>query len=336
MAIVSHLHHLFNPETCQAYIHRLRWKDRPLQCPRCQSHNGGPWGPYHAQPGLQRYRCKEPGCKRTFNALTGTLLDGSKRSVMHGVLATFLLCLSCSSRRIAREVGVPIRTGYRWCWWLRNAALSYEMHRQLEGTVEADDLYHTAGSKGQAPGGGKKALGRRARGRRKKREPGRGHYDKDRPAIMAWVSRQGAVVIQATRDCTVKTVQKAADLAVHAGSRLYTDSASSYRALKGYMHEFVNHTQKEYARGDVHENRAECLFALRKPYLRVFRGISKTNLPGYVGFFQFLRNFHPLTAFEQAEMMLYAALDPAIASRARQGNFVTCLDHFNLLQTARN
>jgi hypothetical protein len=35
-------------------------------------------------------------------------------------------------------------------------------------------------------------------------------------------------------------------------------------------------------------------------------------------------------------MILYAALDPAIASRARQGDFVKCLDHFNLLQTARN
>jgi hypothetical protein len=54
------------------------------------------------------------------------------------------------------------------------------------------------------------------------------------------------------------------------------------------MHEFVNHTQKEYARGDVHENRAECLFSLLKPYLRVFRGVSKGNLPGYVGFFQSL------------------------------------------------
>ena len=118
-----------------------------------------------------------------------------------------------------------------------------------------------------------------------------GHCDKDRPAIIAWVSRQGAVVIQATRDFTVKTVQKAADLAVQAGSRLYTDSAGSYRALKGYVHAFVNHTQKEYTRGEVHENRAECLFSLLKPYLRVFRGISKFNLPGYLGFFQFLRNF---------------------------------------------
>jgi hypothetical protein len=67
MSIVSHLHQLFNAETCQSYIHALRWKDRPLQCPRCQSHHVGPWGTYHYQPGLKRYRCKEQGCKRTCN-----------------------------------------------------------------------------------------------------------------------------------------------------------------------------------------------------------------------------------------------------------------------------
>jgi transposase-like protein len=336
MSMVSHLHHFFHAETCQSSIHTLRWKDRPLQCPRCESLNVGPWGAYHAQPGLKRYRCKEKACKRTFNDLTGTLLDGSKRSLAHWLLATFLLCLSCSSRRIARELGVHGRTSYRWCWGLRNAAVSYEIDRQLEGPVEADELYHTAGQKGQAQHGGKKSLGRRARGRRKKCEPGRGHYDKDRPAIIVWVSRQGSVVIHAVKDFTVKTVQKAANIAVQAGSRLYTDSASSYRAVKGYVHEFVNHTQKEYARGDVHENRAECLFSLLKPYLRVFRGISKHNLPGYVGFFQFLRNFRQLTAFEQAEMILYAALDPAVARRARKGDFVRYLDHFDLLQSPIN
>ena len=120
------------------------------------------------------------------------------------------------------------------------------------------------------------------------------------------------------------------------GSRLYTDSASSYQALQGYAHAFVNQTKKEYARGDVHENRAECLFSLLKPYLRVFRGVSKRNLPGYVDFFQFLRNFRHLNACEQAELILPVALDPAIASRARRGAFVTCFDHFDLLQTARN
>jgi hypothetical protein len=129
--------------------------------------------------------------------------------------------------------------------------------------------------------------------------------------------------------------QQAADLAMRSGCQLYTDSASSYRLSTGSAHDAVNHTKKEYARGDAHENRGECLCALLKPYLRVFRGISRTNLPGYLGFFQVLRNFHQLTAFEQAEMSLYAALDPAVASRARQGDFVKYLDHFNLLQTAR-
>ena len=106
-------------------------------------------------------------------------------------------------------------------------------------------------------------------------------------------------MIQATRDLTVKTVQKAADLAMQAGSILYTDSTSSDRLILGYAHDSVNHTKKEYARGEVAENRAACLFALLKPYLRVFRGISTTSLPGYVGFLQFLRNVHQLTAFSR-------------------------------------
>jgi hypothetical protein len=111
-------------------------------------------------------------------------------------------------------------------------------------------------------------------------------------------------VLQAVRDFTVRTVQTATDLAVQAGSRLYPDSASSYRALKGSVHECVNHTSKEYARGDVHENRAECQFSLLKPYLRVFRGLSTYTLPGYVGFFQCLRNVRHQNAYEQAERIL--------------------------------
>lgn len=243
MPILSSLHQLFHADPCHAYLHTLRWKERPLPCPRCQSHDVGPWGAYHDRPGCKRSWCH--GCRRTLHDLTHTLLAPSKRTLGPWILATFLWCLACASRRIAREVGVHISTSDRWCWWLRNAAWSYAMERQLAGTVEADALYHTAGQKGQAKQGGKKSLGHRPRGRRKKREPGRGHDDKDRPAMIAWGSRQGAVVIQATKDCTVQTVQKAANRAVQAGRRLSTDSASRYRALKGSIHAYVNHTQQE-------------------------------------------------------------------------------------------
>jgi hypothetical protein len=49
-----------------------------------------------------------------------------------------------------------------------------------------------------------------------------------------------------------------------------------------------------------------------------------------------VRYFRHQNAFEQAEMILLAALDPTIASRARRGEFVTCFDPFDFLQTAIN
>ena len=69
MSVLSYIHQLFDAEHCQAYIHTLRWKDRPLQCPRCQSQDVDPWGTYHYRPGCKRYWCN--GCQRTFNDLTG-------------------------------------------------------------------------------------------------------------------------------------------------------------------------------------------------------------------------------------------------------------------------
>jgi hypothetical protein len=56
-------------------------------------------------------------------------------------------------------------------------------------------------------------------------------------------------------------------------------------------------------------------------------------LPGYLGFFQFLRNVRQQNAFEQAGLILRAALDPTIARKARRGEFVKYLDHFDLLQS---
>ena len=111
MPVLSYLHQLFNADTCHVYIHTLRWKDRPLQCPRCQSQDVDPWGTYHDRPGCTRSWCN--GCKRPFKDLTDTLLHQSKRSLAYWMLATFLLCLSCSSQRIARELRVHSCTSYR-------------------------------------------------------------------------------------------------------------------------------------------------------------------------------------------------------------------------------
>ena len=113
MAAFSHLHHLFNAEQCQASIHTLRWKDRPLQCPRCQSHHIGRWGTYQYRPGCKRYWCHS--CKRTFNDLTNTLLHQSKRPLSYWILATFLLGSSPSLRPSAKADHTRLKCAFASC-----------------------------------------------------------------------------------------------------------------------------------------------------------------------------------------------------------------------------
>jgi hypothetical protein len=98
---------------------------------------------------------------------------------------------------------------------------------------------------------------------------------------------------------------------------------------------FVKQTQQEYARGEVHEHRAKRLFSLLKLLLPGSRGLSTSNLPGSLGFFQLLRNVRQRNAFEHAELIVHAAL-PIRCQPSPPGDFVTCLDHITLLQTTIN
>jgi transposase-like protein len=60
---------------------------------------------------------------------------------------------------------------------------------------------------------------------------------------------------------------------VKEGSRVHTDEASNFKLLTekyGYDHESVDHSAKEYVRGDVHTNSIESFWS------QVKRGINGT------------------------------------------------------------
>ena len=266
--------------------------------------------------------------------LTTTLLHQSTRSLPHWILATFLWGLAWSSRRLARELGGRVPTGYRWCWWLRNAALSSEMERQLEGTVEADELYHTAGQKGQAKHGGPKPLGRRARGRRKQRAPGRGPADKDRPAMIAWVSPPGGCrPPRAQRLHGHDRAEGRRDRGAHGQAALPGQQLSGGAGLHARLR--PAYEERVCTRGRARASgRGSVLVA--QALLAGVAWPQHNESAQDLGFLQFLRNFRQQNAFEQAELIFRAAFEPAVARRARKGACVGVRDHFDLLQTARN
>ena len=77
-------------------------------------------------------------------------------------------------------------------------------------------------------------------------------------------------------------------------------------------------------------------FRCSNPICGCFEASAKPICRGTLGSFNILRNYRQLTAFEQAELILYAALKPDIASKAKMGDLVKCLDHFDLLQNPIN
>ena len=101
--------------------------------------------------------------------------------------------------------------------------------------------------------------------------------------------------------------------AVAPGSMVYTDEFQGYAFLdrEGYVHETVNHSLGEYARGEVHVNGAEGRINLFKIWMAKFMGDNKQNLPLYEATFQYLHNHRELTSLELLKEILKIKHIPA-------------------------
>ena len=68
---------------------------------------------------------------------------------------------------------------------------------------------------------------------------------------------------------------------IEPGTLIYTDGYPPYRILNrvGYRHVYINHSKKEYARGDIHINTCEGEFSVLRTFMRIHRDVAKYNMP---------------------------------------------------------
>jgi hypothetical protein len=86
-----------------------------------------------------------------------------------------------------------------------------------------------------------------------------------------------------------------------------TDNFRAYKgATRGYAkHESVNHSAKEYVRGDVHTNGVEGFFSLlKRGVMGTFHHISEQHLPLYLAEFDHRHNTRFLTDGERTVIVL--------------------------------
>jgi transposase-like protein len=248
--------------------------------------------------GLGRWRCDvcaeagDPGEGGTFTPLTGTILEGLRMDIHTLWLVVEHFVAGQAAVETAEEARLHRHTAQRLFRLLRAALYQNRSCQPIalapEHIVEGDEVYLTAGVKGQAGG---LALERAPRTRGLKRR-GRGTWESDRLPVFGLLCREGQVRLFVLRNVQSQTIRPIVHQMVGRGAKVYTDSYSIYHFLArdGYQHQTVNHGAGEYARDEVHCNTMECTWSWLRQMIRTYRGVSKVYLPLYVAQFEFFYN----------------------------------------------
>ena len=169
-----------------------------------------------------------------------------------------------SAMQLSKEIGVQYRTAWYMLHRIREACVSGEF--KLDTVVEMDEVY--IGGKEKNKHGSKKL------------KAGRGPVGKT-PVIGAR-ERGGKTVATPVTSADGETAREFAKTNVKPGATIYTDESTIYNRLP-FNHEAVNHSAKEYVRGNVHSNGIESVWAvLRRSIHGTWHHVSPKHLHRYV------------------------------------------------------
>jgi transposase-like protein len=183
--------------------------------------------------------------------------------------------------------------------------------------TEADELYQNAGEKGRKHSDPRDPPRRRANQAR-----GHGTWASDRPPIVGVVGRgSGQIRLRLCHHSDRATLEPLLLTHTRADAIVNTDEWSAYRhlAATGRVHQTVCHTpgKREWARDDdgdgireVHTNTMDGIWTGCRNFLRLFRGISKWFLAGYISLFECSHNLKWVTASLLQAMMTPSTIQP--------------------------
>lgn len=277
------------------FMEKQRWGVTPA-CPRCGSLDvrqmKGRDG--HRQANFRWYcaDCKKAKQNPQFTVRTGTVFEDSKIELRHWCFGFWRAATSkkgVSALEIHRQTGLS----YKSCLFMLHRiryAMSPEPSSKLGGDVEIDETYF----------GGKP----RYKGKNK-----RGTWGKQ--PVMALVERKGRVKTKVVADVTAKTLKAVIRETVDSSARLISDENSSYTGIGAEFaggHHTVNHSAKEYARGDITSNTVESFFAVMKRGLNgIYHNVSRKHLHRYMAEYEFRWNHRELEDGERTVAAIKAA-----------------------------
>lgn len=228
-------------------------------------------GYYKKITGRKQYQCSK--CRFQIAPTAGTIFHKSDTplSLWFHALWVFSNAKSgISAKEMERQLAVTYKTAWRILKLIRES-LGKDTYK-LGGTVELDGAY----------------IGGRGDG---------GEYNKHQKQVMARkapvigaVSRGGDVRAKVVGGMGAQEHKDFLEANVETeGTRLMTDSTKVLDTVaKGYERHMVNHSKKEWVRGDVYTNTMEAYWAhVKRSISGTYKGVSKKHLQGYLDSFSF-------------------------------------------------
>ncbi len=290
-----------NQESARLYFEARLWPNG-VRCPVCAS---GERITQRKKPGF--YRCN--ACLEDFTVRTGTIFERSHVPLHKWLYAMYLLVTArkgISSMQLSKEIGVTQKTAWFMLHRLREACGGDSGISKLRGIVEVDETY-VGGLEGN-------------KHEHKKLKAGRGPVGKT--PVIGLRERGGRTIAKVAPSLNAEGLQGAIFQHVEYGSTVHTDEAGAYADLGTlfYKHDAVNHGAGEYARGDVHVNSIESVWAvLKRGLIGVYHHVTPKHLGRYVHEFTFRLNdgdvkrhtvdrLDSLTAMAAGRRLTYAEL----------------------------
>jgi transposase-like protein len=284
-----------NEDAARLWFEAARWPDGPV-CPHCGSLK------HYATKKAGRFRCGEKECRKDYTVMTKSVMERSHAKLTQWAWA-FHLYASSKKGFTAMQLQRSLGCEYNTAWFLHHRVMEAMRRGGLDlppmggpgKVVEADEAYH-----GNIPEA-RRPVSPQRRGRPYTKS-GR-HGPGGKRAIISLVERGGSVRSFHVPSADADTVAKIVRENVHAETRLHTDESRLYTRVGAEFaaHETVNHSAKEYARGDVTTNTVEGYFSIFKRGMRGnYQHCAEKNLHRYLAEFDFRYNTRQITDGERA------------------------------------
>lgn len=254
---------------CVEFLENLKWKGTGERCCiKCGSTN------IIGMKTRPTYLCREKECKKQFSIKKGTIMESSALPITKWVPAIWMIVNhknGISSCELGRSIGVTQRTAWFMLHRIRES-VSNDSLSKLSGTVEVDET-------------GVGGLAKNMHKSRRDKLRGRKNVVNHQVNVVGLLQRDGEVRAKVVDGRTRGNLIPEIIRNVEPDAILYTDSASYYKKLNELFtnHAMVDHTGREYVRGDIWTNGIENFWTLLKRTVKgTYIQISPCHLNSYV------------------------------------------------------